>query len=79
MKYYINQSGGYSLKAKKDRVFAIHMNGTVTRVKSAKDIEPGCEILVPTKRKRQTVSIAQILSLGMTIATLGSVIVSVLK
>ena len=38
LKYYINQSGGFSLKAKKDRVFAIHMNGTVTRVKSAKDI-----------------------------------------
>ncbi|MGM9692134.1 MAG: SLBB domain-containing protein [Alloprevotella sp.] len=79
LKYYINQSGGFSLKAKKDRVFAIHMNGTVTRVKSAKDIEPGCEILVPTKRKRQAVSITQMLSLGMTIATLGSVIVSVLK
>ena len=79
LKYYINQAGGFSLKAKKDRVFAIHMNGTVTRVKSAKDIEPGCEILVPAKRKRQQVSITQMLSLGMTIATLGSVIVSVLK
>lgn len=77
--YYINQSGGYSLKAKKDRVFAIHMNGTVTRVKSAKDIEPGCEILVPAKRKRQQLSITQILSLGMTFVTLGSVIVSVMK
>ena len=79
LKYYINQAGGFSLKAKKDRVFAIHMNGTVTRVKSSKDIEPGCEILVPAKRKRQQVSITQMLSLGMTIATLGSVIVSVLK
>lgn len=77
--YYINQSGGYSLRAKKDRVFAIHMNGTVTRVKSAKDIEPGCEILVPAKRKRQQLSITQILSLGMTFVTLGSVIVSVMK
>lgn len=79
LKYYINQSGGFSLKAKKDRVFAIHMNGTVTRVKSAKDIEPGCEILVPRKREKQKLSITQILSLGMTFVTLGSVIVSVLK
>lgn len=79
LSYYINQSGGYSLKAKKDRVFAIHMNGTVTRVKSAKDIEPGCEILVPRKRERQKLSITQILSLGMTFVTLGSVIVSVMK
>ncbi len=79
LNYYINQSGGYSLRAKKDRVFAIHMNGTVTRVKSAKDIEPGCEILVPAKRKRQQLSITQILSLGMTFVTLGSVIVSVMK
>ena len=79
LNYYINQSGGYSLRAKKDRVFAIHMNGTVTRVKSAKDIEPGCEILVPAKRKRQQLSITQILSLGMTFVMLGSVIVSVMK
>ena len=79
LSYYINQSGGYSLKAKKDRVFAIHMNGTVTRVKSAKDIEPGCEILVPRKRERQKLSVTQILSLGMTFVTLGSVIVSVMK
>ena len=79
LNYYINQSGGYSLRAKKDRVFAIHMNGTMTRVKSAKDIEPGCEILVPRKREKQKLSITQILSLGMTFVTLGSVIVSVMK
>ena len=77
--YYINQAGGYSMRAKKSRVFAVHMNGTVTRVKSAKDIQPGCEIVVPSKPRRRGLSLPEILSMGSTTASLGAVLVSLLK
>lgn len=79
LSYYINQAGGYSLNSKKSRVFAVHMNGTVTRVKSAKDIQPGCEIVVPAKPKRKGISFTEILSLGTMTATLGTVIATLLK
>lgn len=83
LSYYINQAGGYSLKAKSNRVFAVNMNGTVTRVKSAKDIQPGCEILVPAKRPRRTISFAEIISLGSVLgsvtATLATVIATLVK
>lgn len=79
LSYYINQGGGYSLNAKKSRVFAVHMNGTVSRVKSAKDIQPGCEIIVPAKPKRKGISFTEILSLGTMTATLGTVIATLLK
>jgi protein involved in polysaccharide export with SLBB domain len=49
--YYINQAGGYSDKAKKSKAFVIHINGTVSKVKSSdnKVIQPGSEIIIPTK------------------------------
>ena len=79
LKYYINQAGGYGVKAKKDRVFVVNMNGTVTRVRSAKDIHPGAEIVVPTKPRRRGLSFTEIVSLGSTTASLGAIIVSLLK
>ena len=79
LNYYINQAGGFSLKAKQNRVFAVNMNGTVTRVKSAKDIQPGCEIVVPAKQKKRGLSLAEIMSLGTVTATLGTVIATLVK
>lgn len=77
--YYINQAGGYGLRARTKRVFAVNMNGTITRVKSAKDITPGCTILVPAKARRQRMSLAEILSMGTMMATLGTVIATIVK
>ena len=77
--YYIDQAGGYGEKACKKRVFAIQMNGTVTRVKSAKDILPGCEIIVPMKKERKRMTFSEIMSLGSITATLGAVIATLVK
>lgn len=77
--YYVNMAGGYSLKAKKRRVFAVNMNGTVTRVKSSKDIQPGCEIVVPVKKKNHSVSLAEIISLGVMTSTMLTAIVTLIR
>lgn len=77
--YYINQAGGFNLKAKKRNVFAINMNGTVTRVRSAKDIQPGCNLVVPAKRERSRLTTAQTLSIFMSMASMAAVIVSAIK
>ena len=79
LKYYINQAGGYGLRAKSSRVFAVNMNGTVTRVKSAEDIQPGCELVVPAKNKRRQLSIAEIMSMGTMTATIATVIATLVK
>lgn len=79
LSHYIDQCGGYSLKAKKSRVFAIQMNGTVKRVRSSRDIKPGCNIVIPAKPKRQGMNLTQLLSLIMSLTTLAAVAVSALK
>lgn len=79
LSFYIDQAGGYGLRAKRRRVFAVNMNGTVTRVRSSKDITPGCTILVPAKSRRKNMSFSEILSLGTMTATLGTVIATLVK
>lgn len=79
LNYYIDQAGGFGEKARKSRVFAIQMNGTVTQVHSAKDITPGCEIIVPMKKERRKMSFSEIMSLGSITATLGAVIATLVK
>ena len=79
LSHYIDQCGGYSLKSKKSRVFAIQMNGTVKRVRSSRDIQPGSNIVVPAKPKRQGMNLTQLISLVMSLTTLAAVAVSALK
>ena len=79
LSHYIDQCGGYSLKSKKSRVFAIQMNGTVKRVRSSRDIQPGSNIVVPAKPKRQGMNLTQLISLVMSLTTLAAVAISALK
>lgn len=81
VKDYISQAGGYSQNAKKSKKFIIYMNGQVAKVKGTgkKQIEPGCEIIVPTKRKRSSVGeilgyVSSFGSIAMTMATIANLI-----
>jgi len=76
--YYLNQAGGYSENAKKSKKFIVYMNGQVTKVKGSgkKQIEPGCEIIVPSKAKKKT-NIGNILGYATTFSTLGMMVASI--
>ncbi|WP_025075289.1 SLBB domain-containing protein, partial [Bacteroides faecichinchillae] len=76
--YYLNQSGGYSDNAKKSKKFIVYMNGQVTKVKGSgkKQIEPGCEIIVPSKSKKRT-NVGEILGYATSFSSLGMMIASV--
>ena len=54
IRYYLSQAGGYGQNAKKSKKFIIYMNGQIAKVKrnGKAQIEPGCEIVVPNKRRR---------------------------
>ena len=76
--YYLNQAGGYSDNAKKSKKFIVYMNGQVTKVKGSgkKQIEPGCEIIVPGKAKKKG-NIANILGYATSFSSLGMMIASI--
>ena len=73
VKYYINQAGGYGQNAKKSKKFIIYMNGQIAQVKGSgkKQMEPGCEIIVPSKRKKQF-NIGNLVGLTSSVASLAT-------
>lgn len=51
LSYYINRAGGFGDNARKKKTYIIYMNGSVKLANKhfKKEIEPGCEIVVPSK------------------------------
>ena len=74
--YYIDQAGGFGQRAKKSRTIIIYMNGTVGRVAHNAKVRPGCEIVVPSKPKRNASAVGQWLGLGTSVASLATMIAS---
>ena len=75
-KYYIEQAGGFGDRAKKRRAFIVYQNGTIAKASKGK-IEPGCEVVVPTKAKRQGMSTAEWLGIGTSVASLGTMFATI--
>ena len=73
--YYINASGGYSQNARKSGAYVIYMNGMVSKSSKAK-VEPGCEIVVPSKIRRRT-SPAEILNIGSSMSSIAAMIATI--
>jgi len=69
-KDYIDQAGGYAVRAKKSRTYIVYMNGMISRKKDK--IEPGCEIIVPRKRARAGLGVTEIMGLATSAASLGT-------
>ena len=79
LSYYIKRAGGYGNKARKNRVYAIYMNGSVELVnhRSSKSIQPGCEIVVPSKPTKDKMSTAEIMSIGTSAASISTMMISI--
>jgi len=81
LKYYIKHAGGYSRKAYKRRAYGIHMNGSVIKLSSrtASHIEPGTEIVVPSKSGRKAMSNTEVIAMSSSAASLASVIAALVN
>lgn len=52
-KYYVNEAGGFGHRAKKSKTFIVYQNGRAMLTKKGARPEPGCEIVVVSKKRRQ--------------------------
>ena len=79
--WYIQRAGGYKTRAKKSKVYAIYMNGSLALLshKSSKEIQPGCEIVVPSKDAQTKMSTAEMMAIGSTSASMAAVIASIIN
>lgn len=73
LKYYIEQAGGYGEQARKSKAFIIYMNGSVAKAKGSTPIEPGCQIVIPTKPEGRPFDWSKVFSITSTLGSLASV------
>ena len=82
LKYYIDQAGGYGQRAKKGKAFVVYLNGTVARAKRNTVIEPGCQIIVPSKSSTSGTDWTKILAFATSfssVATMAATITNIFK
>lgn len=72
-KYYINQAGGFSEKAKKSQTYIVYMNGTIAKVSQNAKPKPGCEIVVP-ENEINKMTIAEKMTIGTSVASIATMI-----
>ena len=75
--YYIDQAGGWGNRAKKKRTYIINMNGTVAKAKGSTKIEPGSEIVVPSKPAASRMTTAEVVALASGTASIATMIATI--
>jgi protein involved in polysaccharide export with SLBB domain len=79
LKYYIKRAGGYGDNARKNRVYAVYMNGSVELIShsSKKAIQPGCTIVVPSKEQKNKMTTAEYAAMGTSAASIATMMVTI--
>ncbi len=82
LSYYIDQAGGYGQRAKKGKAFIVYMNGSVAKAKRNTPIEPGCQIIIPSKPEKMGTDWTKVLALApsfSSVATMAATITNIFK
>ena len=81
LRHYINQAGGYANLAKKKKAYVVYMNGTVSRLKASNSdaIEPGCLIIVPSREEKKRMSVAELMGIGTTTASIAAMVATIVN
>ena len=75
-KHYVNQAGGFGNRSRKSHTYIVYQNGTISQVGKGK-IEPGCEIIVPQKGKKDMSNLMQWVSIGTSMASLATMFATI--
>ncbi|REG86364.1 SLBB domain-containing protein [Algoriphagus antarcticus] len=79
LKHYINGAGGFERRANRKQTYVVYANGAVKRTKgflgirNYPPVEPGAEVIVPTKGPRVPLRLGEVVGITTGLATLGLV------
>ncbi|PZX58115.1 SLBB domain-containing protein [Algoriphagus chordae] len=80
LKHYINGAGGFERRANRKQTYVVYANGAVKRtkgflgIKNYPPVEPGAEVIVPTKGPKVPLRLGEIVGITTGLATLGLVL-----
>ena len=77
-KWYVRQAGGFGQQAKKSKAYIVYPNGTMAMARRNTEITPGCEIVVPSKPQKNTLTASQWIGLGTGAASIASMIATII-
>ena len=76
-KHYVEMAGGFGHRAKKSKTFIVYQNGTIGLVKKGAKPEPGCEIVVPSKKKRQPFDFSKIAGIASGLTSIAALVLAI--
>ena len=85
LRQYINGAGGFTSNARKSGVYVKYANGSAAAVSkflffsNNPKIKPGTEILIPKRAERERMTAQSWIGIGTAVASLGAIIVSLLR
>ncbi len=80
LKHYINGAGGFERRANKKQTYVVYANGAVKRTKgflgirNFPPVEPGAEVIVPTKGPKVPLRLGEIVGITTGLATMALVL-----
>lgn len=79
--YYISNAGGITAEGQKRKIYMVHMNGAVaTRGDSNFKVQPGTEIVVPTRDKQNKgQNLASIIGVATSTASLAAMVTTIIN
>ena len=80
-KYYVSNAGGVTPEGMKRKIYMVHMNGSVaTRGDSNFKVQPGTEIVVPTRDKQNKgQNLASIVGVATSTASLAAMVTTIIN
>lgn len=78
VRYYVNQAGGFSNRARRAKTYVVYMNGTVAVGAGAK-LEPGCEIVVPARSDKDKLTTGEWLAIGTSSASITTMVATIIN
>lgn len=76
-RYYVDKAGGFDSRAKRSKAYVVYMNGDVARIKSGTKIEPGCEIIIPSKPEKKEFDISKTLAVASTVTSITTALATI--
>lgn len=83
LKHYINGAGGFERRANRKQTYVVYANGAVKRTKgflgirNYPPVEPGAEVIVPTKGPRVPLRLGEVVGITTGLATLALVLTQI--
>lgn len=85
LRYYVNQGGGFAMRAKKNKAYVIYPNGSSSATRNFvlfnnyPVVKPGSQIIIPQRPERERLSAAAWISIGSGISSLALTIITIVN